>query len=438
MGKLLFTFYRIVIFLLLPAIYVRYMLKGIRKPMYRERMMERFGAIPAHTKKGVIWIHAVSVGEVNAALPLVKNLLAVQDRPILMTCVTPTGSAQIKTSLGDQVEHIYAPIDAGVIVRKFLKKLQPCAIVIFETELWPSLIRNGLSQNIPILFANLRLSDNTFRNGKRLQSLSRYTLRGVDAFCVQTSVDSERIVSLGADSARVHTTGNLKFDVKPPSGIRESGRSLREYWGGESRETIILGSSHEGEEILFIKAFERLRERFPRLVCVIVPRHPERFDQVFQMISESGYSVIRRSNWQDDTPESIDVVLVDTMGELIHFYAAADVAVVGGSFVPIGGHNILEPILAGIPPVFGPEMSNFREISRLTLSAQAGRQVQNTRELETVIAAYLDDPKLRNTAAGNGEELLQDNQGALATTLEHLSVIIAERERCSQTTTTSS
>ena len=156
MGKLLFIFYRTVIFLLLPVIYVRYMLKGIRRPVYRERMMERFGAIPARTKKGVIWIHAVSVGEANAAVPLVKNLLAAQDRPILMTCVTPTGSVQIKNSLGDQVEHIYAPVDAGVIVRKFLKKLQPCAIVIFETELWPNLIRNGLSQNIPILFANLR------------------------------------------------------------------------------------------------------------------------------------------------------------------------------------------------------------------------------------------------------------------------------------------
>ena len=433
MGKLLFNFYRTVIFLLLPAIYVRYMLKGIRRPVYRERMMERFGAIPAHTKKGVIWIHAVSVGETNAALPLVKNLLAAQDRPILMTCVTPTGSAQIKKSLGDQVEHIYAPVDAGVIVRKFLKKLQPCAIVIFETELWPNLIRNGLSKNIPILFANLRLSDNTFRNGKRLKSLSRYTLQGVDAFCVQTRVDYERIISLGADPSRVHTTGNLKFDVKPPGGIRESGRSLREYWGGESRETIILGSSHEGEETLFIKTFERLRESFPRLVCVIVPRHPERFDQVFQMISASEYSVVRRSNWQDDAPESIDVVLVDTMGELIQFYAASDVAVVGGSFVPIGGHNILEPILAGIPPVFGPEMSNFREISRLTQSAQAGRQVQSTEELESVIAEYLGDSKLRNMATRNGERLLQDNQGALTATYKCLTTVIAERETTTPT-----
>ena len=402
MGQIYSLFYRVLINLLVPVVLVRFLIRGISRREYWQRLTERFGRLPSHLSSGSIWIHAVSVGEVNAIRPLVEYLLENSDVPILLSCVTPTGSAQITRLFGSRVSQVYAPVDSGIIVNRALERVKPCAIIIAETELWPNFLRVSRARQIPVAFANLRLSDTTFSGARFFLPLCRHALKKVSAFCVQTKVDAERITALGANSELVHVTGNLKFDMKAPDGIQESGVALRERWGGTGRPTVVLGSSHEGEENLFLKLMIELRVDFPELIAVIVPRHPERFNRVFRQISDSGFSVSRVSEWQSDTKVNADVILVDSMGKLLEFYAASDIAIVGGSFAVVGGHNVLEPILVGTPVVFGPDMSNFREISRLVLESGAGERVDDFAALKSALSRLLQDSDLRELRVNNG------------------------------------
>ena len=424
MGRVYFLVYRVLINLLLPVVLLRYLLKGMTRREYRHRLTERFGWIPKPVCTGSIWIHAVSVGEVNAAAPLVRHLLDAQNLPVLISCVTPTGSAQITRLFGDRVGHVYAPVDSGFAVSKALKTLQPRAVIIVETELWPILIHGVSARNIPIAFVNLRISDLTFKRARYLKPLCRFALRDVQSFCVQTETDAERIIALGAQTSRVSKTGNLKFDMEAPPGIQDQAAELRDMWGGPSRPTIVLGSSHQGEERPFMEMLVRLRETYPELVALIVPRHPERFEAVHQEISTFGLRVVRRSEWPADSQVNADVIMVDTMGELMLFYAASDVAIVGGSFAAAGGHNILEPILVGTPTLFGPGMSNFREITRLVVAADTGLQVQSFEKLHEALKDHLDDPGLRESRIRNGYKLLQANRGALEKTVGNLQPIL--------------
>lgn len=424
MGRVCFLLYRLVIIVLLPVALVRYLLKGITRREYWNRLSERLGFIPKRLRSGSIWIHAVSVGEVNAAVPLIRHLLDSQKSPLLISCVTPTGSAQIARLFGGQVEHIYAPVDSGFAVSRTLATLQPRAVIIVETELWPVLLRSSSLRNIPVAFVNLRISDTTFKRARALKPLCRFALRDVQSFCVQTASDAERIIALGASASRVFETGNLKFDMQSPPGIQHQAAALRDMWGGSSHPTIVLGSSHPGEERPFMEVLVRLRETYPELVALIVPRHPERFDAVYQDISAYGLRVIRRSQWTGISPADADVILVDTMGELMLFYASSDLAVVGGSFAVNGGHNVLEPILVGTPAIFGPGMSNFREIARLVIAADAGLQVQGFARLHDVLKDFLDSPELRESRIRNGCRLLRDNRGALEKTVRRLQPLL--------------
>ena len=314
----------------------------------------------------------------------------------------------------------YAPLDAGWIVRRFFSKLAPKSLVIVETELWPNLIRQAELKQVPVYFASLRISNKTFRRARKLQPLCEYVLKDVAAFGTQTEVDSKRIIEIGAERARVHLTGNLKFDVEPPKRLFSVGAKLRASWGGSSRETIILGSSHEREEQQFLSVYRKLKQEFPRLVSVIVPRHPDRFDSVFEMIEATGYSVVRRSQWESESAESADVILVDTMGELIQFYAASDVAVVGGSFVPIGGHNILEPILAGFQFYMVLKCRTSPRFPDSYRRAKAGQQVQTWDDCKAALSQLLHDSSLRTATVRRGEKLLKQNRGSLARTMELL------------------
>ncbi len=420
MGRMILVVYRTVMFLLLPVIYVRYLLKAGFTPSYRERIAERFGVLPDRVPTGTIWIHAVSVGEVNAAVPLVNNLLQTQNRPVLITCVTPTGSAQIKKSLGDQVTHVYAPVDAGIIVRAFLRKLKPAIIVIMETEMWPNLIHHCTSANIPVYFANMRLSDRTFARAARLKPFSGYVLNDVNAFCVQTEEDRRRVADIGVPDSKISVTGNLKFDVIAPEEVLARGKEIRERLGQDDVQVMILGSSHDGEETGFLDVLERLKEEFPMLIGIIVPRHPERFDAVHQVVTQRGLHVVRRSQWNAQLPDEAEIILVDSMGELMEYYAASDVAVVGGSFVDVGGHNVLEPLMTGTALIFGPQMSNFRLISRLVLSAQAGFQVSDLDELAMSARNLLGNPDLHREMVGRGYQLLAENRGSVERTCERL------------------
>ncbi len=420
MGQIYSLFYRVLINLLVPVVLVRFLIRGATRREYWQRLSERFGYLPSHLSSGPIWIHAVSVGEVNAIRPLVEYLLENSDVPILLSCVTPTGSAQITRLFGSRVSQVYAPVDSGIIVNRALGAVKPCAIIIAETELWPNFLCVSRARKIPVAFVNLRLSDTTFSRAKSFLPLCRHALKNVSAFCVQTKVDAERITALGANSDLVHVTGNLKFDMKAPDGIQETGVALRERWGGTGRPTVVLGSSHEGEENQFLKLMIELRVDISELIAVIVPRHPERFNRVFRQISDCGFSVSRVSEWQSDTKVNSDVILVDSMGKLLEFYAASDIAIVGGSFAAVGGHNVLEPILVGTPVVFGPDMSNFREISRLVLENGAGERVDDFAALMPALSRLLQDSDLRELRVNNGGRLLEKYRGALQRTTYHL------------------
>ena len=424
MGQIYSLFYRVLINLLVPVVLVRFLIRGITRREYWQRLAERFGYLPSHLSPGSIWIHAVSVGEVNAVRPLVEYLLENSDVPILLSCVTPTGSAQIKRLFGGRVSQIYAPVDSGIVVNRALGVVKPCAVIIAETELWPNFLCESRIRKIPVAFVNLRLSDTTFSRARFFLPLCRYALKNVSAFCVQTKVDAERITALGASSDLVHVTGNLKFDMKAPEGIQETGAALREHWGGTGRPTVVLGSSHEGEENQFLKLMIELRVDYPELISVIVPRHPERFNRVFRQISDCGFSVSRVSEWHSDAKVNTDVILVDSMGKLLEFYAASDIAIVGGSFAAVGGHNVLEPILVGTPVVFGSDMSNFREISRLVLESGAGERVNDFAALKPALSRLLQDSDLRERRVGNGSRLLEKNRGALQRTTCHLEEIL--------------
>ncbi len=424
MGQIYSLFYRVLINLLLPFVLVRFLIRGVTRREYWQRLTERFGYLPSHLSPGSIWIHAVSVGEVNAVRPLVEYLLENSDVPILLSCVTPTGSAQIKRLFGGRVSQIYAPVDSGIVVNRALGVVKPCAVIIAETELWPNFLCVSRIRKIPVAFVNLRLSDTTFSRARFFLPLCRYALKNVSAFCVQTKVDAERITALGASSDLVHVTGNLKFDMKAPEGIQETGAALRERWGGTSRPTVVLGSSHEGEENQFLKLMIELRVDFPELILLIVPRHPERFNRVFRQISDCGFSVSRVSEWHSNAKVNADVILVDSMGKLLEFYAASDIAIVGGSFAAVGGHNVLEPILVGTPVVFGSDMSNFREISRLVLESGAGERVNDFAALKPALSRLLQDSDLRQRQISNGSRLLEKNRGALQRTTCRLEEIL--------------
>ncbi len=420
MGRMIFAVYRMVMLLLLPAIYIRYVLKAGFTPSYRERIAERFGILPDSISTGTIWVHAVSVGEVNAAVPMIESLLQTQNRQVLITCVTPTGSAQIKKSLGDQVTHVYAPVDVGIVVRAFLRKLKPAMIVIMETEMWPNLVHCSTCANIPVLFANMRISDRTFARAARLKPFSRFVLNDVSAFCVQTEDDRQRIVNIGVPDSKISVTGNLKFDVTAPEEVLAKGKQIRARLGKDEVKVMILGSSHDGEEAGFLDVFEGMKDEFPMLLGIIVPRHPERFDAVYQAISRRGLRVVRRSQWDGQLPDEANILLVDSMGELMEYYAASDVAVVGGSFVPVGGHNVLEPLMTGTVLIFGPQMSNFRLISQLVLSAQAGLQVSDMDELAMSAGKLLGNSGLRQEMVVKGYQLLAENRGSVKRTCDRL------------------
>jgi len=424
MGRFQFFIYAVAITVAAPVIFFRYWLKGRRHHAYRARIGERFGALPENLVQGPLWIHAVSVGETNAAIPLVRNLRGSLGVAALMSCETPTASALIQNRMQGEVDHVYAPVDVRAVVERFLTRIRPRALIIIETELWPNLIYACIARKIPVAFANMRISDETFRKAMRVKKMCRYILSRVSVFCVQTPTDAKRIVELGANPAAVAVTGNLKLDVPVPAGTKNTGKALRSCWGSE-RETIILGSSHEGEEELFMALFLELRKEFPQLLGIVVPRHPERFESVVSLVESYGFDAARRSRWTSESGPSNDLVVVDTMGELLEFYSAADVAVVGGSFAGGGGHNILEPLLVDVPPVFGPYMANFREISQLVLKHSAGRQASDLTELCQIVSQYLRQPQLREKALGNGRQMLQDNRGALQTTCELIGKVIA-------------
>lgn len=415
------SLYTLLVRLLLPFALLRLWWRGRRNPAYAPRWPERLG-YGDHLKPGALWIHAVSVGEVRAAAPLVHAVLREHPQlPLLITTTTLTGAAQVKMLFDDSVTHRFAPFDLPGAVSRFLQRTHPSAAVILETEIWPHLFQSLKKAGIPLLLANVRLSDRSYRGYQRFGSLVRQTLSAPRVIAAQSEIDARRLRSLGAPSATLHITGNMKFEISPVAGLQEAAQGLRCAWG--DRPVWVAASTHQGEEDIVLKIHARLREVFPRLLLILVPRHPERFEGVGKNARQQGAILVERSQGLPVTEETT-VLLGDTMGELMLFFATAHCAFIGGSLVETGGHNPLEALALGVPAIFGPHMFNFDEIARLTLSHGAGTQIHGADELEQAVAHYLKDAEARGAAGRAGEELVRANQGACRRTLALLEPLL--------------
>jgi 3-deoxy-D-manno-octulosonic-acid transferase len=408
--------YILAVYLAAPLISLVMLWRGLGDRSYRTGFWERFG-FGERLPPGNVWIHAVSVGEVQASAALVQTLRERYPRiPVVVTTLTPTGATRAKTLFKDLAQVRYIPFDLPGSVRRFFNRVQPRVAVIFETELWPNLYHQCGRRRIPLVLASARISSRSVSRYRRLGSLFRDALsRGV-VVAAQGEGDADRFKSLGADPDRTHVTGNIKFDFSVPLDIGERGRRLREFYA-PARPMWVAGSTHGGEEEIVLEAHRMIRGTHPRALLVLVPRHPPRFDEVAYGLQRAGIRFVRRSQRLGEKASaaagSADVLLVDTLGELLEFYAAGDVAFVGGSLVPIGGHNLLEPAAVGLPVLTGPYTDNSADIARLLVARGAAEVVHDADELGSRVSMLLSDPDERDRIGVLGRDSVDSNRGAL-------------------------
>jgi 3-deoxy-D-manno-octulosonic-acid transferase len=406
-------FYSCLFYLLIPFILLRLLWRGIKAPAYRCRWRERFALYNKKFPQDVIWFHAVSVGEAEALFPLVRQIQKQhKDVKILITTTTPTGSARVKAVMQETVTHVYLPYDIPDAVSRFMHCFKPKLAVILETEIWPNLFMSCGKNNIALYIINARLSEKSSRGYQKIPTLILPALEQVNGIATQTHDDTTRFIAIGATSEKVKTLGNIKFDVAIPQSTIAQGLQIKtDLFGG--RFVWLIASTHKDEEVIFLEIYKEIKHKIPELLLVIVPRHPERFVDVKKLCEQLQLGVVMRTTGAKVYAET-DVYLVDTMGELKMLYAASDVAFVGGSMVPTGGHNILEAAAVGVPVMFGPYMVNFKEIARGVLSHNAAIQCQNKDELVNAILALYEHPAYRAELAEKGMEFVRQNQGAIA------------------------
>lgn len=422
LNKMLF-FYRLSLILLLPFFILKLAIKAGKNPNYRQRIGERFGIYrkKKFNQKGVC-IHAVSVGEVNAASGLIHHILKNYPKiPITVTCMTPTGSARIKAIFGEQVQHIYLPYDYGFAMRRFFDKLQPCLLVVMETEIWPTMLQQCQCTKIPVLYSNVRLSERSYKRYLRFKALTRFLFQEVSHFMVQTEQDANRIIALGAPANCVSVCGNLKFDQTASMRAIQVGGQIRQAIG--DRVTLVAASTRDGEDEKVLSAFIKIQQQIPNALMILVPRHPERAPKIRELIAKRQINFIQYSDtqWmqQQEIDSSIrlsrqvDVILVDAIGVLSQFYVAADVAFVGGSLVDTGCQNVLEPCLYELPVLFGPSVYNFVEATNLLLQANAAIQVADSDDLAKRVIELINESHLVDTITKNATQVIKQNKGAL-------------------------
>jgi 3-deoxy-D-manno-octulosonic-acid transferase len=413
--RVLRALYSAALYLLVPITVYHLIWRGFRQPAYFQRWNERYGVYHDAPHASTVWIHAVSVGEVNAAVPLVNALRRGRpDLRLLVTTITPTGSERVRALWSNEVEHVYLPYDLPGAVSRFLTHYRPHAALIMETELWPNLLFGCRKAGVPAFILNARLSERSLRGYRVLAPLVGRALRTVRTVAAQSLADGVRFVRLGARPGQVVETGNLKFDVTVPDTLDAFAAECRGHCG--ARPVWIAASTHPDEEAAVVSIHRRLRERWPHLLLLWAPRHPERFRVAADLVRAAGLSVSTRSRARWPRPDDA-VFVIDTLGELLPFYACADVAFVGGSLQAIGGHNLLEPAAVGTPIVTGPHLHNFAEIARRLDEARALRIAPDADGVGDAIAALLDDAESRSAMSQAGHRLVEAGRGALAQTL---------------------
>jgi len=403
--------YNLLIRIVGPVAFLLELGRGLSDPSYRGRRRERLG-FGARLPAGSIWLHAVSVGEVQAAAPLVRRLLARFPRSqVMVTTVTPTGAARCRLLFGDSVVHRYVPLDMPGAVRRFFDRVQPRIAIIIETEIWPNLFAECGRRGVPLVLASARISPRSEGRYRRLVPLFRETLSHGIVIAAQSEPDASRFLAIGASPERTHVTGNIKFDFELHDAATLNGAAWRRQQA-PSRPVWVAGSTHEGEEPLLLEAHATLRGSLPDSLLVLVPRHPQRFPEVAQLLERRGIPWVSRSQGQD-VDAGTAVVLGDTMGELMTFYAAADVAFVAGSLVPVGGHNLLEPAALGKPVLTGPHNFNGEEIFCKLTEAGAVRTVEDAPALASALVELLANDAARRDQGERGFAVLKTNRGAV-------------------------
>lgn len=402
--------YSLAAYLLSPLIWWRVWREWL--PTHPRR--ERLGFITVEGDRPRLWLHAASVGEVVTAAPLIRSLLDDHpDHDLIVTTMTATGAERVRQTFGERVSHHFLPLDFPISARRFIARLKPRLAVIAETELWPNLLAACRRRGVPVVVANGRLSGGAFRLYQRFGALSRGMLETVAWIGAKSSLDAERFVSLGAPATRVTVTGALKFDLAVDGETVAASRRLRASWG--ARPVWIAGSTHPGEDEQALIAHAALRRRFPDALLILVPRHPQRFDAVDAICRERGESVVRLSAQRPVTAETT-VLLGDTMGDLMRLYGCADVAFVGGSLEPIGGHNLLEPAALGVAVVSGPYLDNLREIADTLAASEARLEVADGGELGATLISLFEDDDRRHRLGAAGRAVVEANRGALQQT----------------------
>lgn len=407
------TLYSVLFHLALPLVAVRLFWRARRAPAYSRRIGERFAVGLPTFQTGGIWVHAVSVGESIAAAPMIRELKARYPQlPITVTCMTPTGSERIRALFGDSVQHCYLPYDLPWAAARFLARVQPRLAVVMETELWPNHIHQCARRSIPVALANARLSERSATGYARFSGLTAPMLAELSLIAAQTEAEAARFRQLGARSAAVEVTGSIKFDLKVDPMLSERAAQLRQQWNAQPRPVWIAASTHTGEDEIILAAHRQLLELHPDALLILVPRHPERFGSVAELCRRQGFTTIRRSLDESPAPGT-QVLLGDTMGELLFLFALADVAFVGGSLVPTGGHNLLEPAALGKPVVTGPHLFNFLDIAAQLRDAGALVEVASAPELAASVGEFWNDAARTERARNAGFAVLKNNQGAL-------------------------
>ncbi|MYD96443.1 MAG: 3-deoxy-D-manno-octulosonic acid transferase [Gammaproteobacteria bacterium] len=407
--------YNVALFLALPWVWGRLFVRARREPAYRERIAERFGRVPPQVSSGVIWFHTVSAGETNAAAPLIRAIAEYFPADtILVTTMTPTGSARVGILLGESVEHCYAPYDYPWAVRRFLDRTRPKALVIMETELWPNLIAETSARGAPVLLVNARLSARSYRGYRRVGGFTRRMLERIDGILCQYEDTAERFRSLGA--ASVEVTGSVKFDAEMPPdafGVGDLGFGDSPVW--------IAGSTHAGEEAVVLDAQLELRQRLPKLRLILVPRHPARTPEVLRLAADRGLSVGLLS----ERARGVDVLVGDVMGTLPHLYPLARIAFVGGSLDRTGGHNPIEAAVHGLPVLMGPARFDVEEICARFAAAGCLHPVTGVDDMVEVVGGLLNDPARCAREGERAKAVVESNRGARQAVVDKLRARLA-------------
>lgn len=416
------TLYTVLFYLGLPLVAIRLWLRSRKAPAYSKRIGERFSFGLPVMQPGGIWVHAVSVGESIAAAPMIRALLQrYPTLPITVTCMTPTGSERIQALFANEprIQHCYLPYDLPCAAARFLDRVQPTLAVIMETELWPNHIHQCAKRGIPVALANARLSERSAKGYGRFHKLTGPMLAEMSLFAVQTEAEAERLRSLGARAETVEVTGSIKFDLTIDPQLLLRATELRGQWQATERPVWIAASTHEGEDEVVLAAHQQLLASHPDALLILVPRHPERFNSVFELCKQQGFATVRRSSGEPVTADT-SVLLGDTMGELLFLYALADSAFVGGSLVPNGGHNLLEPAALAKPVLSGPHLFNFLEIAAQLRSAGALAEVDDAQGLALAVQRLFELPRDAQRMAEAGLKVMRTNQGALQRLLDGL------------------